>query len=128
MDIKTLKDRKPWFVPKWLWNQAVNALCDTAKSNLTIQKVTDVAGDALCAGVERLVEGRDDKTIDMVCSTVEHSGHVFTMAAAAARDKVITAAEREQVGQALSDVVTALVPQSVIDDEIEKVRAALLFS
>jgi len=127
MDIKKLKDSKPWFVPKWLWNQIVNMACDAAKENLKVEKVAEFAGDAAMDGLAKAIDGKDTKTIEMVCTTVANGGQVFVKAAEAAKDGKITDEEKSEVGSALTTTITTLVPQDRIDEKIEEIRSALLF-
>jgi len=127
MDLTKLKDKKPWIVPKWLWNQIVNMACDAAKENLKIEKVGEFAGDAAMDGLSKAIDGKDAATIEKVCTTVENGGQVFVKAASAAKDGVITADEKKEVGGALSTTITTLVPQERIDEKIEEIRSALLF-
>ena len=127
MDIKKLRDSKPWFVPKWLWNQIVNTACDAAKENLKVNKVAEFAGDAAMDGLAKAINGKDPATVEMVCTTVANGGQVFVKAAEAAKDGTITPEEKVDVGNALMSTITTLVPQERIDEKIEEIRSALLF-
>ena len=127
MDIKKLKDSKPWFVPKWLWNQIVNTACDAAKENLKVDKVAAIAGDAVMDGLAKAIDGKDAKTIEVVCTTVANGGQVFVRAANAAKDGVITPEERAEVGSVLAATIVTLVPQERVDEKIEEIRSELLF-
>lgn len=127
MNISDIKNKKPWFVPKWFWNQAVNTACDAAKATLKIEKVGEFTGNAAMDGLAKAIDGKDPNTIEMVCTTVENGSTVFVRASAAAKDGVITVEEKKEVGSAINGLISALVPQSAIDDKIDEVRNALLF-
>lgn len=126
MNIEEIKDKKPWWLPKSIWNMAVNSIANTVKSNLRIDVVAKFTADAAMDGLSKAVDGKDDKTVELVCTTIAHGGEVFVKAATAARDKVITADERKDVGTAIGDTINALVPQSAIDAKVDELRAALI--
>jgi len=127
MDITKLRDSKPWFVPKWLWNQIVNTACDAAKENLKVEKVATFAGDAAMDGLQKAIDGKDAAAVEKVCTTVANGGQVFVKAAEAAKDGKITNEEKSEVGSALTTTIVTLVPQDRIDEKIEEIRSALLF-
>lgn len=127
MDIKKLRDGKPWFVPKWLWNQIVDLACDAAKENLKVDKVATFAGDAAMDGLAKAIDGKDAKAVETVCTAVASGGQVFVKAAEAAKDGKITDEEKSDVGSALTTTIVNLVPQERIDEKIEEIRSALLF-
>lgn len=127
MDIGKLKERKPWFVPEWLWNRLVNAACDATLENARIATVASFVGDAAMDGLQKAIEGKDADAVALVCTMVANGGQVFVRAAEAAKDGVITDAEKADVGGALKTAITVLVPQETVNAKIEEVRSALLF-
>jgi len=127
MDITKLKDKKPWFVPKWLWNRLVNEACDAAKENLKIEKVACFAGDAAMDGLQKAIDGKDPTTVATIASTVSNGGQIFVKAGNAILDGKVTDEEKSEVGSAISRTVTELVPQEAIDARIEEIRSKLLF-
>ena len=127
MSMSSVKDRKPWYVPTFLWNLVVDVACDEARKRIKVADVASVVSKAALSGLCRAIDGKDDKVVDVICRTIEHGGVVFSKAAAAARDKVVTEDEKAEVGNAILETVNALVPQDAVDAKIEEIRNGLRF-
>lgn len=127
MSISEIKDSKPWWIPKMIWNMVINSVCDTAKGYLKISEVSDFAGNAMMEGLAKAIDGKNAEAVETVCTTIENSASVLGKASAAAKDGVITDDEKKKVSRAISATISALVSQSFIDTEIEEIRNELLF-
>lgn len=128
MDLSSFKEKKPWFVPKWLWNMVINNVCDVAKSTLKVDVISVYTAEKVMEGLEAKIKDKDDKSVDLVCTALEKGSQFFVEAAAACKDKVVTDEEKVSVGAALGDTIKAFVSQEAIDSRIEEVREALVYA
>lgn len=122
-----IKDRKPFWLPKFVWNKAVNTACDAFREYVSVAKVSELVANGVVKGVAKALDGKSDDAVGTVCAVAEKGCAAFSKIAAAAKDKQITAEEQADIASSVGEVITSFVSQEELDDRIAEARSALLF-
>ena len=115
----------PWWVPGWLWNKAIGMAVDYAKSELSVGKIAEMAGDKCGDLMEKAVHGKDPGKVKAVCANCTRAATLFGRISSALEDGSVTAAERTEISGALAEVVTGFITQSEIDAKIDEIAVGL---
>ena len=121
-----IKAKKPFWIPKFVWNKAVNLACDASLEYANVDKVGEVIANGVVQGVAKAVNGKNDETVATVCTIAEKGSNAFSKISAAAKDKTITAEEQAEIASSIGEVVASFVEQDEVNAKIEEARCALL--
>lgn len=122
-----IKDRKPFWLPKFVWNKAVNTACDAFREYVSVSKASEIVATGVVKGVAKALDGKSDDAVETVCSVAEKGCAAFSKISAAAKDKQITAEEQADIASSVGEVIASFVSQEELDDKVAEVRSALLF-
>lgn len=125
IDYDAIKAKKPWWLPKVVWNMVVGACCDAAKGYCDIGKASDFAADRAMTAMNDASSGADPAKRDRVCGLLATSCTTVTLASDALRDGVLTEQEKVAVGGSVKDLVQTLVTQDEINAKIDEIRKGL---
>lgn len=123
----TIKAKKPFWLPKFIWNSAINRACDSVLEYAKVERLGEIAATGITRGVEKAVNGKSASAVKAVCTVAEKGSDAFSKIANAAKDKKITSKEEAVIAKSIADVVSSLVSQDDVNAKIEEARCALLF-
>lgn len=126
MDIKKIVSsvKKPWYVPAFIWNLAVNKVADLALEHVKVTTLASVVSDKTMTYLSSAVH--DFGRREAVCRVVSGLGNTATAMSNALADGVVTSDESQKVGDAVRALLELAVEQETIDRTITEVREGLM--
>ena len=123
----TIKAKKPFWLPKFIWNKAVNQAVDALLGYAKVEKIGGFVAKGVVNGVTKAVNGKSASAVRRVCTVSEKGGAAFSKIAAAAKDRKITQKEQAEISASIGETIGSLVSQDEINAKFEEARGALLF-
>ena len=111
--------KKPWFLPKSVWNGIIDRIAETAEAKLAPQSVAVMASDAEALLLEKACNGRDAEAIEKVGRICEEISSHVNAVSRAVRDGVITEAEKRDLADNIQFIVAGYVKPEDVTGRIE---------
>lgn len=126
MDIKKIVSsvQKPWYVPAFIWNLAVNKVAGIALEHVKVHVVSKFAAEKVMGYIGSAV--KDYSSRETACRVVSRLGSLATSASDAISDGVITDRECKDVGDQIQALLEIAVDQDAVDRIINEAREGLM--
>ena len=118
MDLSQIK--KPWYIPGWLWNRAINKAAEALKEKLSPCAVAQYIAQTEAALLRRAVKDADKNALDKISGIAKDVADHSALVLAVIRDADISAEEEAELATSIETIATGYVSAATVNAKIDE--------
>lgn len=119
------KIKKPWYIPAFAWNTAVNYAANTLKEKLAPASVATFVAETEAKLLRKAVENKDTAAVEKVTSICKQATDHASQVMDVLKDSQITKEEEAVLEASIAGIVAAYVTAEEVNAKIDALAAKL---